>query len=315
MTGTNQPTGELTMRQTLDCGKKAIFFASLTLALSTAGIVRAGSVPFVMVAQEHNVEHNKHKGVYFHVTADVNNLQGKPCTLAVYSFDTTGKPRKSLRKEFSDEEGLARTSLSFKPQYAYTQIQAKLFLPYDAITTERGPFKSRIVANVFDNDSRKWLATTPFRADSWFDVNPDKAGIERSKKQFAEEREAVATARKLHAQRKHAEFMALMAFFRRQREQEERRAEERRAEQRRADRLAEQRRADQRLADRLAEQRRADQRQADRLAEQRRTDQRRADQLAAQRRADQRRADQLAAQRRADQMAAQRRADEARRRK
>jgi hypothetical protein len=305
------------VRQTFDPGKRGFALAALTLALMIPGIVRAGSAPFVMVAQQHNVEQQKEKGVLFHVTAQVNNLKGRTCTLAVVCFDTAGKNIKALRKEFGDGSGWLLASSLLTPKYDYTQVRAKLFLPYDAITAARGMQGIRIVANVWDNTARKWLATTPFKAACWFNPNASKEEAEQAARRFAQERELVTLALQLIAQRRQAEVTAFLQRMRRdaERREQEAREEQRRADQRHADRLAEQRRADQRHADRLAEQRRADQRHADRLAEQRRADQRRAEQLAAQRRAEQRRADQLAAQRRADELAAQRRAEEARRRR
>jgi hypothetical protein len=308
------------------------------------GVVRAGSAPFVMVAQQHNVEQQKQKGVLFHVTAQVHNLKGQPCTLAIVCFDTTGKNIKALRKEFGDSDGWLLASRPHTPVYEYNQFQGEMFLPYDAITAAGGLQEIQIIANVWDNTARKWLATTPFRAACWFNPNASKEEAEQAAKRFEQERELVTLALNLSAQRRKAElkaFLERMARDAERREQEareeqrradrqhaDRLADQRRADQQHADRLADQRRADQRHADRLADlrrtdqrhadrlidQRRDDQRQADRLADQRRGDQRRADQLAEQRRADQRRADQQAAQRRADELAAQRRADEARRR-
>jgi hypothetical protein len=290
----------------------------------------AGSAPFVMVAQQHNVEQKKKKGVLFHVTAQINNRKGQPCTLGVVCFDTTGKNIKALRKEFGDSNGWLLASSPHTPKYDYNQVQAQVFLPYDVITAAGGLQEIQIVGNVWDDTARKWLATTPFKAACWFNPNASKEEARQAAKRFEQERELVTLALKLNAQRRQAEVTAFLETMRRdaeRREQEareeqrradrryaDRRDEQRRADQMHADRLAEQRRADQRHADRLAELRRDDQRHADRLAGQRRDDQRRADQLAEQRRADQRRADQLAAQRRADELAAQRRAEEARRR-
>jgi len=300
--------------------------AALALALIIPGVVRAGSAPFVMVAQQHNVEQQKQKGVIFHVTAQVNNLKGQPCTLGIACYDTTGKAIKTLRKEFGDSDGWLLASRPHNPVYDYNQVQAVVFLPYDAITAAGGLQEIQIVANVWDNTARKWLATTPFKAACWFNPNASKEEAEQAAKRFEQERELVTLALRLKAQRRQAEVKAFLERLRREaerREQEareeqrradqrhtDRLAEQRRADQRHADRLAEQRRADQRHADRLADLRRADRRHADRLADQRRADQRHADRLADQRRADQRHADRLADQRRAEQQAAQRRADE-----
>jgi hypothetical protein len=305
------------MRQTLDPGKRGFALAALALALMIPGIVRAGSAPFVMVAQQHNVERQQQKGVLFHVTAQVNNLRGRPCTLGVVCFDMAGKNLKALRKEFGDGSGWLLASSPLTPKYDYTQVRAELFLPYDAITAARGMQGIRIVANVWDNTARQWLAATPFKAACWFNPNASKEEAEQAARRFAQERELVALALKLTVQRRQAELRAFLERMRRdaERREQEAREEQRRADQRHTERLAAQRRADQRHTERLAAQRRADQRHTERLAAQRRADQRHADRLAAQRRADQRRAEQLAAQRRADELAAQRRAEEARRRR
>jgi hypothetical protein len=342
--------------------RKKMFVAVTAGALLTAGlalptvmaqrpggtnnpVLVAGSAPFVMVAQQHNVEQQKKKGVLFHVTAQVNNLKGQPCILGVVCFDTTGKNIKALRKEFGDSNGWLVASSPHTPKYDYNQVQAEVFLPYDAITAAGGQQEIQIVGNVWDDTARKWLATTPFKAACWFNPNASKEEAEHAAKRFEQERELVTRALKLNAQRRQADVKAFLERMRsdaERREQEareeqrradqryadrrdkqrradqmyaDRLAEQRRADQRHADRLAELRRDDQRHADRLADNRRNDQRRADRLADDRRNDQRRADQLAEQRRAEQRRADQLAAQRRADELAAQRRAEEARRRR
>lgn len=182
------------MRQTFEKGKRGLALAALALALMAPGIARAGSAPFVMVAQQHNVEHNKQKGVMFHLTARVDGLKGQPCTLAVACYEKNGKSIKSLRPEFAHVGGGLIASQALAPKFDSTKVEAKIFLPYDAITRANGTQEIEIIGAVRDDKAGKIVGVTTTRDLCRFNPSASPEEVREAARHFEQQRAAIAVA-------------------------------------------------------------------------------------------------------------------------
>jgi hypothetical protein len=237
--------------------------AALALTLASPGSGRAASVPFLVAAQEHHAGKGKEAGVVFHVTAKVDGVKGAPCTLVVYVFDKAGKPVRARAKGYADRDGRARTQAAFTPQYDFTLLRARLFLPYSAFTAGAGAQAFQAVGNVWQDGAGKYLAVRPYKAALSFNPTPTGQERQRARGRFLLEQKQCALALRLHDQYRQAQ----LRQWADRRRQEQRQEEERR----RQDRVREDKRLeDQRYADRLYQKRLEGQRYANRLYEERR---------------------------------------------
>jgi opacity protein-like surface antigen len=182
------------MRQTFEHGKRGLALAALALALMAPGVARASSAPFVRVAQQHNVEHEKQKGVMFHLTARVDGLKGQPCTLAVACYEKNGKSIKSLRKEYAHLGGGLVATQALTPKYDSTKVDAKIFLPYDAITRANGAQEIEIIGAVRDDRADKFVGVTTTRDLCRFNPSASPEEAREAARRFEQQRAAIAGA-------------------------------------------------------------------------------------------------------------------------
>jgi hypothetical protein len=182
------------MRQTFENGKRGLALAALALALLAPGVARAGSAPFVRVAQQHNVVHEKQKGVVFHMTARVDGLKGQPCTLAVACYVKNGKAIKSLRKEYAHLGGGLVASQALTPKLDSTKVEAKLFLPYDAISKANGMQEIEIIGGVRDDKAGTFVGVTGTRDLCRFNPSAGPDEVREAEQLFKQQRAAIDRA-------------------------------------------------------------------------------------------------------------------------
>jgi hypothetical protein len=163
----------------------------LAAALLNPGLLWADPAPPLMLAQQHHVEKDGKKGVVFHVTTDVSDLQGKPCVVIVHILDRNGNPIEALSKEYSNSRGNAAVRESLTSRADDRGVTVELFMPYDAIAAQPDAQDLRVASDVWNSDEGRYVLPRPYQADLQFDPMANAEAIESANAQFERERDHI----------------------------------------------------------------------------------------------------------------------------